>query len=501
MIRAGTYSPILLGNLVLLLNLGPVACQDNIDSVAEFNAKASSAPSKGKKNPPAAGIAWEVELYFRTYSSPRLFVGSDSARILIAFGDEAPRAGGAFAVDVATGERRWSIATTDELFALPTPLTPRANGQQPWIFSGRDGQLRVVDGDTGDELWHFRPFGDEGRLAGIYNFYSGREFGDVNGDGVVDYLVTNGGDSRRAPGESRPAGHLMVLSGMDGSIIHQLRVPSGHETYCSPLIWPLMDKEWVVFGTGGETSAGSLWGVPADSVRKGTLSGIRSLISSKEQKGFIAPPSFADLDSDGLLDLIATPFDGRLIVISGSSMKALWTFASSDEEETQASPAVGDFDGDGDLDIVAVVHKGVFPHWQGAAVRAFDGATGTQLWEYSVHGDLMPPSPLAADMDADGCDEIFFVESEPGYFMGQASRSRLQVVHVEEDRIETLAEIDGLSASSGWIGDADGDGWLEWFVPLSKIGRGGLMRYDLGRPVPDKIAWGGYLGTKHDGKY
>jgi len=85
--------------------------------------------------------------------------------------------------------------------------------------------------------------------------------------------------------------------------------------------------------------------------------------------------------------------------------------------------------------------------------------------------------------------------------MGQASRSRLQVVHVEEDRIETLAEIDGLSASSGWIGDADGDGWLEWFVPLSKIGRGGLMRYDLGRPAPDKIAWGGYLGTKHDGKY
>ena len=501
MIHVSRWTPIWLGNILLFLSLGPVACQGEVDSVTKLNSKASPAPSGEKKNPPAAGIAWEVELYFRTYSSPRLFVGSEGPLILIAFGDEAPRAGGAFAVDVASGERRWRISTTHELFALPTPLTPNADGQQPWVFSGRDGQLRVIDGDTGDELWYFRPFGEEGRSAGFYNFYSGREFGDLNSDGVVDYLVTNGGDSQRTPSESRPPGQLMVLSGVDGSIIHRLRVPDDRETYCSPLIWPLMDKEWVVFGTGGETFAGSLWGVPADSVRKGTFSGIRSLIDNKEAKGFVAPPSLADLDGDGLLDLIATPFDGRLIVLSGNSMKALWTFTSSEEEETQASPAVGDFDGDGDLDIVAVVHKGVFPHWRGAAVRTFDGATGTQLWEYKVDGDLVPPSPLAADMDADGRDEIFFVESEPGYFMGQASRSRLQVVHMEEARLETLAEIDGLSASSGWIGDADGDGWLEWFVPLSKIGRGGLMRYDLGRPAPHKIAWGGYLGTNHNGRY
>ena len=481
--------------LPLLLGLALGACEDNTAAEADRSASAGNAP------PAPEGVAWEVELYFRTYSSPRLFTGSGRPEILIAFGDENPRAGGAFAVDVATGERRWRLSTTHELFALPTPLTRRSKDAQTWIFAGRDGQLRAVDGVTGEELWHFRPFGDQGRAVGIYNFYSGRLFGDVNADGVADYLVTNGGDSRLKSHESRPPGHLMVISGSNGDLIHRLQVPDGRETYCSPLLWSRMGEEWIVFGTGGETFPGALWAVPADSVRAGTLAGIRAIIANKEDKGFIAPPSLADLDGDGVLDLIATPFDGRLVVLSGASLMPLWSFAAPDVEETQASPAVGDFDGDGDLDIVCSVHRGVFPQWQGAAVRAFDGQTGALLWTYSVEGNLVPPSPLAVDMDADGRDEIFFVESEPGYFMGQASSSRLHVAHVEEDRLETLATVDGLSASSGWVGDADGDGWLEWFVPLSKIGRGGLLRYDLGRPVPDRIAWGGYLGTRHDGIY
>ena len=386
--------------LPLLLGLALGSCGDNTADESERSALSGKAP-------PAPGIAWEVELYFRTYSSPRLFTGSGRPEILIAFGDENPRAGGAFAVDVATGERRWRLSTTHELFALPTPLTQRPGGAQAWIFAGRDGQLRAVDGITGEEIWHFRPFGDEGRAVGIYNFYSGRLFGDVNADGVADYLVTNGGDSRLKSHESRPPGHLMVISGSNGDLIHQLQVPDGRETYCSPLLWSRLGEEWIVFGTGGETFPGSLWAVPADSVRAGTLAGIRAVIANKEAKGFIAPPSLADLDSDGVLDLISTPFDGRLVVLSGASLMPLWSFAAPDVEETQASPAVGDFDGDGDLDVVYSVHRGVFPQWQGAAVRAFDGQTGALLWTYSVAGNLVPPSPLAVDMDADGRDEIF----------------------------------------------------------------------------------------------
>ena len=509
--RKNSPAPISPVYIPVLLVLWLAACQkdsvEKTDKPVQATGEAAPAPDQARtvspaaKEPPAAGLAWETELYFRTYSSPRLFTGPAGPGMLIAFGDENPRAGGAFAVDVASGQRLWRFSTTHELFTLPTPLPSTQGDVQPWVFAGRDGQLHAVDALTGEQIWQFSPAGDEGRATGIYNFYTGRAVGDADGDGRDDYLVTNGGDSRREPGESRPPGHLMVVSGADGRPIHRLQTPDGRETYCSPLIWQRPERDWVVFGTGGETFPGSLWAVPTDSLKAGTLGGIRALLEAVGDKGFVAPPSFADLDGDGVLDLIATPFDGRLVVLAGASLQTMWRFAAPDTEETQASPAIGDFDGDGDLDIATTVHKGIFPHWQGGVVRAFDGRTGAPLWEYGIDGDMIPPSPLAADIDADGRDEIFFVESEPGYFMGKASTSRLQVAHVEEKRVETLATVGGLSASSGWVGDADGDGWLEWFVPLSKIGRGGLLRYNLGRPAPQRIAWGGYLGTGHDGVY
>ena len=335
-----------------------------------------------------------------------------------------------------------------------------------------------------------------------HNFYSGRELGDVNGDSVADYLVANGGDSKRGTFEVRPPGHLTVLSGADGSVIHWMQVPDGRETYCSPLIWHRMGEEWVVFGSGGETFPGALWGVLADSVRAGTLGGVRSLVAHDDEKGAIAPPSFADLDGDGELELIAVPFDGRLVVLSGFTMEPLWSYDSQYEEETQSSPAVGDFDGDGDLDIATVEQRGVFPQWTGSAVRAFDGATGTLLWEHTVAGNIVPQSPLAVDLDGDGRDEVLISQSNPGLLRGERSESRLQVIHIDEGRIDTVATADGANYGTGWVGDADGDGLLEWFVPLMKVGGyGSLLRVNLEGPAPDRIAWGGYLGTNHDGVY
>ena len=337
---------------------------------------------------------------------------------------------------------------------------------------------------------------------GTYNFYTGREFGDADGDGVGDYLVSNGGDSQLKPYEARPPGHLMVVSGSDGALIHRLPVPDGRETYLSPLLWSRQGEVWVVFGTGGETFPGSLWAVPAANVLAGSLDGVRTLIDFVEYKGAIAPPSFADVDGDGALDLIATPFDGRLVVLSGRTLDPIWSFDDPEDEETQASPAIGDVDGDGDLDIVTIEQRGKFPRWTGSVLRAFDGATGAPLWEHQTLVNLVPAGPLVVDTDGDGRDEILFTESDPALFRGDESLSVLQLVHVEESRLDTIATVDGLNSGTGWVGDADRDGQLDWFLPMRKTGgRGSLLRIDLGAPVPPRISWGGYFGTRHDGVY
>ena len=134
--------------------------------------------------------------------------------------------------------------------------------------------------------------------------------------------------------------------------------------------------------------------------------------ANKEAKGLHRAAVLADLDSDGVLDLISTPFDGRLVVLSGASLMPLWSFAAPDVEEDPGRVrlwAILTAMATWILSIASI--EGFFPYGR-AAVRAFDGQTGALLWTYSVEGNLVPPSPLAVDMDADGRDEIFFVESE-----------------------------------------------------------------------------------------
>ena len=452
--------------------------------------------------PRRLGIIWETDLPLGTVSSPRLARSAAGPEILMSFGNEFAVAGGVLAIDVSNGRPRWRVEVVQELFALPTPLTPWPGGEQPWVFAGRNGQLLAVDLDSGQVLWRFEPFGPEGRERGIYNFYSGHEFGDINGDQIQDYLVANGGDSKRGPFEARPPSHLAVISGADGSIIHWMELPDGRESYCSPLIWRRMGEEWVVFGTGGETFAGELWGVPADNVRAGTLDDVRILVPHVSERGAIAPPSFADLDGDGELELIAVPFDGRLVVLSGRTMEPLWSYHDAEGEETQSSPAVGDVDGDGDLDVVTVEQRGVFPQWTGSVLRAFDGASGTLLWDHQIEGNLTPMSPLAVDLDGDGRDEVLVSQCNPGMLRGERSESVLHVVHVDEGRMDVVATAQGATYGTGWVGDADGDGLLEWFAPLMKLGGyGSLLRVNLEGAAPARIAWGGYFGTQHNAVY
>lgn len=472
----------------------------------ETTSRESSSPDGDAAEDTApAPVVWTAELPHGTHGSPRLYRDDARREMIIAYGDERKRIGGATAIDVVTGQSRWRITSEDEMFTLPVPLEPWPGGEVPWIVAGRNGQLYAVDARSGEQLWKFQPSGEDGRSQGVYNFFTGLPVPDANGDGIQDFVIPNGGDSRRNRFQSRPPGHLFVISGANGELIHSLPVPDGRETYLSPLLWNRGDESQVVFGTGGETFPGSLWSVPLESVRGGTLDGVSALVPSVESKGAIPPPSFSDMDRDGLLDLITAPFDGRLIVLSGRNLEVLWKFTPSGIQETQCSPTIGDFDGDGQLDVAYVTQDGIFPRWSASHVRVFNGAGGKLIWEHLIQGNLSAASPLALDIDADGRDELLIAHANPALFRpssGSRSVSHLQIVHVEEDRIEEVGAIDGFNAGSGWIGDADEDGRLEWYVPLKMDDQSGrLVKVALPVTVPKFIAWGGYLGTHHDGVY
>jgi len=464
----------------------------------------ASAPDAG---PPPTGLAWSRDLPNTSYGSPRLFESEDGPELLLSFGavfgNRTPGAviGGAISVSATSGDVAWQIDRNAELFSLALPVQSHSGFDNLYLFGGKRGVLMAVDVETGVMHYQTEPYGDASRTAGIWNYYTGLQARDINADGVGEIVITNGGDDYADVGDPRPPGWLEVLDGTTLDVIHRLAVPLAAETYSSPTLWVRAGVAYVIYGTGGETLPGSLFMVPMESILAGTLDGQVELIEPIADFGCIAPPAYADLDGDGALEMIVTPFDGRLIVFSGATAEILWERETQARRETAASPIVGDFDGDGDLDIFTSLTQGQFPVWTGSEIRVFDGRTGEVLFEDSVDGDILIGTAVAADVDGDQVDEVLFARSSLPETMQDPNWSELSILHTDEQRIEVIGEQEGLVGSAGWVGDADEDGYLEWYVTTNSITVSRLVRYNLSGRTPQRIAWGGYLGTRHDGKY
>ena len=456
---------------------------------------------------PPTELAWSLDLPNNAYGSPRLFESEDGPEMLLSFGavfgSAGPDAvlGGAMSINASTGAVSWQVDRDAELFSLAIPVESHSGLDNLYLFGGKRGVLMAIDAETGIMHYQAEPYGDASREAGIWNYYTGLQAQDINADGVGEIVITNGGDDAADIGDPRPPGWLEVLDGVTLSAIHRIPVPAAAETYLSPTLWVRQGVAYVVYGTGGETLPGSLFMVPMQSVLAGTLDDQVELVAPIGNYGFIAPPAYADLDDDGALDMIVSPYDGRLIVLSGATAEVLWMRDREDERETAASPILGDFDGDGDLDIFTSLTQGTFPMWRGSEIRVFDGRTGNVLFEDSVAGEILIGTAVAADVDEDQIDEILFARSTVAENFTDPVWSELSILHTEEGRVQVIGEQEGLVGSAGWVGDADGDGYLEWYLTSNGYDVSRLVRYNLSGRTPQRIAWGGYFGTRHDGKY
>ena len=456
---------------------------------------------------PSTGLAWSLDLPNTSYGSPRLFESEEGPEFLLSFGavfgDRGANSitGGAMSISAETGEVSWQVNRNAELFSLAVPIQSHGDYENLYIFGGKRAVLMAIDVETGVMHYQAEPFGEASRTAGIWNYYTGVQVRDINADGVGEIVITNGGDDAADIGDPRPPGWLEVLSGATLEAIHRIPVPEAAETYISPSLWVRQGQPYVVYGTGGETLPGSLFMVPLDSVLAGTLDDQVELIAPIADFGCIAPPAYADFDGDGALDMVVNPFDGRLIVLSGATAEVLWERATEPQRETAASPIIGDFDGDGDLDIFMSLTLGEFPVWTGSEIHVFDGRTGEVLYEDSVDREILIGTAVAADVDEDQIDEILFARSTVADNMFDPTWSELSILNVEEARVEVIGEQEGLVGSAGWVGDADGDGYLEWYLTSNSFEVSRMVRYNLSGRTPQRIAWGGYLGTRHDGKY
>ncbi len=283
------------------------------------------------------------------------------------------------ALDGLSGEIVWQTKVNFDVFSLRCILDSNQDDVVDCIATGRYGGFISINGVDGSIIWTV----DNDITFPKYNFYFPLLVEDLDQDGVPDLVNTHGGDASYPPWQTnRSPGSFVVVSGRTGGkLMEPILMPDGRETYCSPVLFRMDNIDMILFGSGGETLSGSLWGVTLASIRNKVnknmveiaqyrmeiddlfhpcFMDVESLrptfnesffdnsyqlplcpdllthtfvpnsydlclyeIHRSPSKGVLLPPLILDLNNDGRQDMLVSTFDGHLYAYDGANMATL----------------------------------------------------------------------------------------------------------------------------------------------------------------------------------
>jgi outer membrane protein assembly factor BamB len=424
---------------------------------------------------------------------------------------------GILAINGANGEIIWQHESEDQVYGSATFIDINDDNVQDVVIGGRTPQLRALDGRSGKLIWKYDyKYEDHPILRyAKFNFNNSVLVPDQNSDGIPDILTVNGGNAEAQPFEDdkRFPGVLMLIDAKSGEIIASDTMPDGKESYMSPIAFNRSDsnEQFIIFGSGGETISGNLY--------LGTLEDLKNqklfqskVIASEIGHGFISPPVLADINLDGILDIIAISHASTLFAIDGKTQDLLW---SNKIEGTECSNsfAVGYFNKDKIPDFFTFVSKGIWPENTGSLQVMVNGKDGNVEFLDSL-GCTGFSSPIAYDLNHDGIDEVLISINEfdcnrkitdQSYF---PIENKLLAIDFKSRKVWPIDQSNNMKNvfSTPWIGDLDGDGYLDlihcqYFSHsdiLSFLGMR-VKRIDTSVKIRKKITWGAYMGSKGDG--
>jgi outer membrane protein assembly factor BamB len=449
-----------------------------------------------------------------TFSSPRVadLNGDGVGDVVLGAGREEFQAcdSAVFALDGATGKMLWHVGAKDQIFGSAALKDITGDAVVDVIIGGRSAELIAINGRTGQVIWRFDKKAGKDKW---YGFYNPQFVTDIDHDGLEDILTSNGGNVWAAPHDERkrPPGTLVVISSKTGALLAKTKMPDKRETYMSVSALRHADGDDydVMFGTGGETVGGSLYVSTLSAVLNGDLSGAK-LLDSTPKNGYVAPGVWIDIDGDNRHDIVSNAVEGKITAFDGKTFLPRWS-VKVPNTEAYSSIAPGYFTDDRIPDFFISYAVGVWPKLEWSKQLMVNGADGTVMYTDSL-GFYQTSSPVVADLDGDGRDEVLLSVNVHVY--DELNRRELQnmlvSINFKDGRVESMSETNKGSniSTTPWIGDMDGDGLLD-IVYCHATNTKKSYTFDgvqINRiattiPVRPGLKWGSYMGSNYDGVF